>query len=273
MKRLLIAAALIATAGTSAFAADLSPRMYTKAPPAPALAPAYDWSGWYAGINGGYSWRDPSIDFAPGNSATASFFRVFPPASVGAAAFPTSVNVDPKGALIGGQFGHNWQTGIWVWGLETDLDWADIKSSGTASGTTFQRRDVHYTFTATGAQKLDAFGTLRARVGITPADRVLVYATGGLAYGHAKFDASYGDTACELCLSGSDERWKIGWTVGGGLEWAFLNNWSLKGEYLYYDLGSMNQVLTGSPSEAAVDAHAEFRGNIVRAGLNYKFAP
>lgn len=268
MKRLLVVAALVATVGAPAFAADLSPRMYTKAT-APIIAPVYNWTGWYAGINGGYSWQDSSVGFSPGNAATANFFDNILPAG----ATPRSVGVDPKGGLFGGQIGYNWQTGVWVLGLEADLDWADIKSSGAALGPVFVRRGLD-SYTAMATQKIDAFGTLRARVGITPTDRVLLFATGGLAYGHTKLDTNYSDVACELCAAGSSSAWKTGWTAGAGVEWAFQNNWTLRGEYLYYDLGSVDHVLTDPTAPgAAVNAHAEYHGNIVRAALNYKFAP
>jgi outer membrane immunogenic protein len=267
MKRLLVVAALVAMVGASAFAADLSPRMYTKA--APVVAPVYNWTGWYAGINGGYSWQDSSVGFSPGNAVTANFFDNILPAGV----TPRSVGVDPKGGLFGGQIGYNWQTGVWVLGLEADLDWADIKSSGAATGPVFPRRGLE-AYTAMATQKIDAFGTLRARVGITPTDRVLLYATGGLAYGHTKLDTNYSGATCELCAVGSSSAWKTGWTAGAGVEWAFQNNWTLRGEYLYYDLGSVDHVLTDPTAPgAAVNAHADYRGNIVRAALNYKFAP
>ncbi len=186
---------------------------------------------------------------------------------------PGSVDLNPKGGLFGGQIGYNWQTGVWVLGLEADLDWADIKSSGAAVGPVFVLRGLD-SFTAAATQKIDTFGTLRARIGFTPIDRVLLFATGGLAYGHTKLDTSYGDAACILCTSGSSSAWKTGWTAGAGVEWAFQNNWTLRGEYLYYDLGAVDHVLTDPTAPGAtMNARAEYHGNIVRAALNYKFAP
>jgi outer membrane immunogenic protein len=265
MKRLLVVAALVATVGTPALAADLSPRMYTKAAP---VAPVYNWTGWYAGINGGYSWQDSSVGFSPASAPMANIFNLLP-----AGVAPGSVDLNPKGGLFGGQIGYNWQAGVWVLGLEADLDWADIKSSGAAVGPVFVLRGLD-SIAGTATQKIDAFGTLRARVGFTPTDRVLLFATGGLAYGHTKLDATYGDAACIFCTSGSSSAWKTGWTAGAGVEWAFQNNWTLRGEYLYYDLGSVDHVLTDPTApNAAINARAEYHGNIVRAALNYKFAP
>jgi outer membrane immunogenic protein len=143
--------------------------------------------------------------------------------------------------------------------------------------------------TGTGSEEIDWFGTVRGRLGWTPTSPLLVYATGGLAYAHVQTGASFsiqtivpvaGQTgAGSTALSQSGTR--AGWTVGGGLEWMFAPQWSVKGEYLYYDLGTvtLNQTLglvgvgagagqfLGFNSQSAV----HYTGNIARAGLNYKF--
>jgi outer membrane immunogenic protein len=257
-------------------AADMAPPMYTKAaliyakaPPIPAL---YDWSGWHVGINGGYSWRDPQIELTPANASTASTVARFP------GVFPSSVTVDPKGGLIGGQIGYDRQSGSLVWGIETDLDFADIKSAGATTGVPlpFAARP-NDSFTVLGSQKLSAFGTLRGRLGVTPTDRALLYATGGLAYGLTTLNASLGDARCiNFCAPTSSSNWKAGWTVGAGLEWALAQNWSVKGEYLFYDLGSVDRhlvrIIDHGFSGAAFDAHATFRGHIARIGVNCKFS-
>jgi outer membrane immunogenic protein len=127
---------------------------------------------------------------------------------------------------------------------------------------------------------------LRGRLGWTPTPPLLVYATGGLAYGHVQTDASFsGQTffsgtqliTGSTAISQSDTR--AGWTVGGGLEWMFAPQWSVKAEYLYYDLGTvtLNQTFTllgiGNPRNINdnIQSVAHYRGNIARAGLNYKF--
>ncbi len=101
------------------------------------------------------------------------------------------------------------------------------------------------------AQKLPWFGTVRARLGFEPIDRVLFYATGGLAYGEVDTSAAFTVTATSLggtattTASESATNTEIGWTVGGGIEWAFWERWSVKVEYLYIDFGTFNNTLTG----------------------------
>ena len=113
----------------------------------------------------------------------------------------------------------------------------------------------------------------RARIGFTPYDRFLIYATGGLAYGEVKSYASVtGVQNAALGWSGSKSDVKYGWTLGAGAEYALTNNWTLKGEYLYYDLGkhmvSIDRV-TGPAGTAS--AELPTAGHIGRVGLNYRF--
>jgi outer membrane immunogenic protein len=114
----------------------------------------------------------------------------------------------------------------------------------------------------TGSQSLDTFGTVRGRLGFTPFDRSLVYFTGGAAYGHASSSMAIvqADTGGGLLPNtfnssfGSASRTLVGWTIGGGWEWAFASNWSFKAEYLYYDLGNLNftaNSITGISGSAA----------------------
>ena len=145
--------------------------------------------------------------------------------------------------------------------------------------------DNPITVSGTGSQKIDWFGTLRGRVGWVPVSPLLVYATGGLAYGHAETDASFvshipsvmfGNVTGATAVSDGDTR--AGWTIGGGLEWMFAPQWSIKGEYLYYDLGtaSIDQRLTTFGAGilahmANIHSEAHYHGNIARVGVNYKF--
>src|SRR4029077_6535377 len=107
---------------------------------------------------------------------------------------------------------------------------------------------------ATAEQKLDSFGTLRARLGFVPWDsRLLVYGTGGLAYGHVESSAAYAQTGCLFFVcgsptgaAGSASTERVGWTAGGGFEYALAQHWSVKAEYLYYDLGTMSYALSPS---------------------------
>ena len=118
MKRTLILSALLMAGALPAMAADLP----VKAPP-PVMAPFPIWNGFYAGFNGGYSWGRSSREF---NFVTATGAAIIPPGGV-----ITSGGTDLEGGLFGGQIGYNWQTSNWVFGFETDIQWANQRGSRT----------------------------------------------------------------------------------------------------------------------------------------------
>ena len=239
--------------------------------PAPAAAPSPNYTGFYAGLNGGGGFEN-TIN----NGVTFCSFFGFGCSL----AIPGQLNTRPSGFIGGGQIGYNWQTGLYVWGVETDFQGADIRGSATATNYTIFPFDT-VTVTGAGSQKIDWFGTFRGRLGWTPTPPLLIYATGGLAYGQVKTNVSF--TGLEAFSSGasavakSDTR--AGWTVGGGAEWMFAPQWSVKAEYLFYDLGteSINQTLNfytpGGFLEGSLGIHsaAHYHGNIVRGGVNFKF--
>jgi len=221
-KQLAASAGILALAMTamSAQAADLPRR--APAVKAPAYVALYNWTGFYLGINGGGGWGRSDV--------TGPLFST--------GTFNTS------GGLIGGTLGYNWQVGQAVFGLETDLDWSNIRGSAPcgvgALATSCETRN-------------DYLGTFRGRLGYAGWDRVLLYITGGLAYGNIKTN---------IAGFGSGSSTKAGWTLGGGVEFAIAGPWTAKVEYLYADLGRGGGVL-GSDSK--------FNANIVRAGINYRF--
>ena len=217
----LAALAFVASSFT-AQAADIPRPVYKGVRPVIAY---YNWTGFYLGINGGYGF---------GKSDWS--------------AVPTASN-KPKGYLIGGTVGYNYQVGSFVYGLEGDIDYADVKDSvACAPGITCETRNRW-------------LATFRGRVGYA-FDRWLPYITGGGAYGNVRANV----TAPVAGVTASASSNQLGWTVGAGLEYAFLSNWSAKIEYLYVDLGSFD---TGP---APVVNNVSFKENIVRAGINYKFS-
>ena len=159
------------------------------------------------------------------------------------------VSVKPKGWMAGGTAGFNYQAGAFVWGLEGDFDWADVSGSTACGAFSCQTQNTW-------------LATARGRLGYA-FDRFLPYITGGGAFGRMR--ASSTDPAA---TGASDTL--IGWTVGGGLEYAFLGNWSVKIEYLYVDLGTFDCSTACSPGVVA--SNVTFKENVVRAGLNYKFS-
>jgi outer membrane immunogenic protein len=244
MRKLLLGgAALALLAGSPAFAADLDmrPAPYFKAPP-PAL---YNWTGFYFGANVGYSWGQHTNDWA-------------------VSGFPAgSESQDMDGAIGGVQWGYNWQFGNWVLGSESDFQW-----SGQSGSTNYCVVSCAVaTFTAD--HKLPWFGTTRTRLGILPTPNILLYATGGLAYGRVKSDYTLTVPAVATgTLSFSDTR--AGWTVGAGIEGAVMGGWSAKLEYLYIDLGKNSVSATTTVLGAVATFDSRVTDNILRVGINYK---
>jgi outer membrane immunogenic protein len=261
-----------AAASFEATAAD------TSAPPilkAPMRSPAYDWTGFYIGVNGGGS---------AGRSSTDVVFTPTPPSLVGPGPFALgSVSHYMVGGLGGVQAGYNWQTNAAVVGLE-----ADIQASGQKGGAALPAvlpvsllcaapcvpPPPVPTMGAVGiAQQLRWFGTARARLGFTPAERWLVYATGGLAYGEINTDATVMAAAHgEAAPSFSQTR--AGWVVGGGIEAALGGGWTGKVEYLHMDLGSVSGTFTATkvfPFDGTFVATSRITDEIIRVGVNYRF--
>ncbi|HEY5378322.1 MAG TPA: outer membrane protein [Pseudolabrys sp.] len=217
MKRLVLASLgvlAVATIMSSANAADIARRhaMPTKAP---LYAAPYNWTGLYVGINGGGGFGTSNVATVPSGS------------------------FNTNGGLVGGTIGYNWQMGQTVFGLEGDIDWTDLRGSGTCAGTTCETRNSW-------------LSTARGRLGYA-FDRFLPFISGG---------AAFGDIQNNITGIGSATETRVGWTVGGGLEAAIAGPWSAKIEYLYADLGRGASVL---------GSDASFKTNIVRGGLNYRF--
>jgi outer membrane immunogenic protein len=235
--------------------------MPTKAPIA---VPFFSWTGFYAGLNAGYGWSSGNVDVTSLPSP-AAFNQD-----------PFSMTARAKGFIGGGQLGYNWQNGVWVFGIEADIDYAHISGDGLHNpNLVFGGANTFPTSFTTAHQELNWLATIRGRVGYAM-DRVLFYGTGGLAVGGVKVSA-FADNfpgAPGLQFAGSDSTTKTGWTAGGGIEWAFANRWSAKAEYLHYDLGSDTVTMartSAGPAGFFVVSTFHISGDIVRVGANYKF--
>jgi outer membrane immunogenic protein len=258
MKRIFVAVAAIGSLlTTSAFAADLAPRMYAKAPPLPVVV--YDWTGFYVGGNLGYSWGRSSDTSTLTNAA-------------GTVLLTTPGKSDLNGVVGGGQIGYNWQRQNWVWGLEADIQGTGEKGSrafaftpGVGLGIGNFAPGIIVPFVLT--QKIDWFGTVRGRVGILATPKVLLYATGGLAYGQVNSSETVG-TVVPSAFSNSITN--VGWTVGAGVEGVISGNWTAKLEYLYVDLGTVSSSYT-LPSTNIISYSSHITDNVLRVGVNYKF--
>ena len=209
-----------------------------RAPPAPPVSyvppiMTNSWTGFYAGINGGYGWGGgDSIAFSDGSDRWA--------------------RAQPQGGFGGGQLGYNFQSGSFVYGVETDFQGAGISDSVT--GTSVNGAGF------TSQQSIDWFGTVRGRLGFAFGN-ALVYGTGGFAYGNVNQRTNYsGDVF-------ASNTTQTGYAVGGGVEYKFNPAWSVKAEYQYIDLGS--ERLTDGLGNATNPLDTNFQ--TARVGLNYRF--
>lgn len=271
MRRLSIAA--IAAVSVMAFtqiasAADLPRKAPAYTPPPP---PVYSWTGFYMGLHAGYGWMrsgtslDALVDGVP-----ISF------ASAGAEEIPDRFRINSSGFIGGGQAGFNYQISRALVGIEADLSYSGIKGDSTISGSGIAGGPPSpFTFLSVQSQDLKWLATVRGRLGYLPTDSLLLYATGGWAFG--KLDVSHHLQFLQVGGTnyfGSDSSTHSGWTVGGGAEYRISGNWTAKLEYLYFDLGSTTIIATdvAQPSNPFKErAQFDHTGNIVRAGINYKF--
>lgn len=236
-------ASVVCFAPFTAAAADLP----VKAPP-PIAPPPFSWTGFYLGASAGII-----------SQGTTAFTDIF--GSSGGVDFSNSFGITGFGFIGGGNVGYNYQfPSNWVIGIEADI-----------SGTSLNNSADPFFGVATFSSRLDALATVRARLGYA-FDRALLYATGGWAVGHVKnsvtspFFCGKGTT----CLF-SSEKWKSGWTAGGGLEYALSRNtWTVRVEALYVDLG---KTTIDAPNVGNSGCRFGFKNHylIGRLGLNYKF--
>jgi len=240
------------------------------ASPAPV---AYSWAGFYVGGNLGYGW---------GKASNNSNF-VDPALNVPIVA--TELDSDkPKGAIGGGQVGYNWQVeSHGLLGIEADWQGSGQRANqGFVTGFAFFDPVVVGVVRGTVSESLENsiqwFGTVRGRAGYTW-DHVLIYGTGGLAYGEVKLAGTVNENVNLLPVINSVVPVNIakvnaGWTLGAGIEGMLASNLSWKLEYLYLDLGSVAGVsIVGiaNPPSGTFTAQSRFTDNILRVGLNYRF--
>ncbi len=312
MKKVLLAGIALAFAAGSAMAADLPVKapIYTKAPPV-VVDP---WTGFYVGANVGYSWGRAKTDQTDQSTTTSTTqcFRdlagrvpvggitgafpecgpgIFPLTATTTATRGTSGTANVNGLIGGFQTGYNRRFDPrWLAGIETDFQFSGERGSqvtcdvvgcpvGSAGGY--------------ASHSLKWFGTLRGRLGWLPTDTILLYATGGLAYGRIDSDYTTGINGVSL-LAVSTSTTRVGVTVGAGVEGRIAERWTLKAEYLYVDYGSFGAnvgpgasvtTVTTTPGTGAAGTvttavtnvagavNTRFTDNVFRVGLNYRLSP
>jgi outer membrane immunogenic protein len=268
MKKLVSAGAIFLTMSGAVSGVANAADMPIKAP-----EPVHGWSGWYIGANAGGSWNtDPNATFAGAGPTAPIFF--------GVNQFPTTLSPSSKGGLGGLQTGYNVQLGsMWLIGVETDIQISH--HDGTATATPIP--PVPFVpFVTQVSQENSWFGTLRGRLGFLATPSWLIYGTGGVAYGDTRTSftttaTNFGATACPVtftCATGVSSSNRVGWAAGGGIEWMFAPQWTLRAEYLYMDLGSQSVTATSLNTLLPVvnfTATSTFKENIARAAINFGF--
>jgi outer membrane immunogenic protein len=289
---LCLSALLLPSAG---FAADLPT---IKAPPPPPPAPM--WKGFYIGLNAGGIWSNSGSTQVSTYPVSSRFTAAHPERDVFWSSLNGPLNIGSTNGFIGGaQVGYNWQPGYLNGNLVAGFE-ADIQGVVATGNTTRVINNIWPISTGgsvwnslSGNGNMNFFGTVRGRVGYLAMPNLLIFGTGGLAYGNVTYSVNlsqfgYSGTGAlnqSAFANDSISNVQVGWTAGGGAEWMFMPNWSTKVEYLYYDLGSADLILnsyagplrTGAAVGSATalwtasTINPRLTGNLVRAGVNYHF--
>jgi outer membrane immunogenic protein len=264
---LICAVATMTAISAPAVAADMA----VKAAPAPVVA-LYNWTGFYVGLNAGYAWGDSNHD-STFTCPVAGTCPVNVPANQALFAAIGSGSLSPAGFTGGAQAGYNWQSANFVFGLETDFNALNLKATRLGAAPSTNTASI---FSTSSSISTDWLFTFRGRIGVTVAPTVLLYGTGGLAVTDARLSNAAAVTPPGPAAGASTSSQTLtGWTAGGGVEWALSRNWTLKGEYLYVNFGSLstttNLAGAGFANPDTFTTSAKLNAHIARAGVNYRF--
>jgi outer membrane immunogenic protein len=215
----------------------------------------FNWTGFYAGLHIGYGWGDANTTRSPLLPVTVA---------------PTVLDPSTSGVVGGLQAGYNYQTGPFVVGIEADFSGTAIEGSASAVNVLNGIAQPGASFNA--HENINWYGTLRPRVGYVVWPNLLLYGTGGLAYGNVSY------TARTVFLTGNEttsnfSQTNVGWAAGGGAEFALSKCWTVKAEYLHMDLGSQSAIASPAVPNPPVPFQYKWdtTANVVNVGFNYKF--
>jgi outer membrane immunogenic protein len=260
MKKLFLATtAIVAFTAGSAVAADLARPVYKAAPPPPPACAQF--GGFYVGAWGGaayydHKWNDRDAWTSENDDDLQR----------------SNVNTQKTGFIGGVQGGYNWQTNCTVFGIQADYGWssinADVLETDSDTGGALD--------TLTVSSRLKGLGTVRLRTGVV-VDNLLLYVTGGVAYGRFNRSATQTDVGTGAFETFESNKTKWGWTLGVGTEWQLWSNWSIQSEVLYARFESDQNSFTcsaaftcGAPGELKRFDHHDSVW-ISKIGLNYRF--
>jgi outer membrane immunogenic protein len=248
MKKFLGCVALMAFLPASAFAADLAARMPVKAPPV--AATIFSWSGFYIGGHVGYAWGRSRTDVGLPDALDC-----------GGGLSCESISHDVNGAFGGGYVGYNWQASSFVFGLEAEGGYIGARNTVFSTIAPDHRFETSY----------GAYGAFTGRLGVA-VDRVLFYGKGGLAVARIRNEALDDFPTPDPDHIGRSDTTRLGWAAGGGMEYAFTNNWIVRAEYLYMQFDNKTVFDVGD-APARIPNPYTFHDHLhtARVGLAYKF--
>ncbi len=250
--------------------ASMAPAM-AQAPAPMMMGTAWDaWQGFYAGVNVGAGWGSASGSLTPNVCLLTAGCGAVGPVTL-------SSHINYSGPLGGVQGGYNWHFApSWLLGVETDFDGAGVTAHSSSQSATFPAPVGTVTYNVSGGQ--DYLGTVRGRLGWIATPDLLFYGTGGFAYGEVHTSAAASVAAPALSFVGTTSGVKTGWAAGGGIEYAFAPQWSLRGEYLHVDLGSssitahlVGTAPAGITPGVGYTTSINTSEDIIRVGVNYHF--
>jgi opacity protein-like surface antigen len=255
-RKLLLASAAALALTAPALAADLPQPL----PP----PPVFTWTGIYLGGQIGYGWGD--------NTGNVAF------ATPGGIVGTNALGGDAKGVIGGGHVGYNLQINQWVIGLEGAVDGTTLSRNvliAAPDNTGAIDPNTGLPFpggTVTGTVRSGIQGSIRGRVGIAW-DRLLIYGTGGVAFGGftTELQLSGTDAAGPFFASGSRSSTRVGWTAGGGVEYAINAHWSVRADYRYSDFGRIRDLPAATVAGLSLSANRHLAQNQVQVGFSYKF--
>jgi outer membrane immunogenic protein len=259
-KLLLASVGAIALTG-SALAADLP----SRAPPPVYLPPVpiFTWTGIYIGGQIGYAWGQDHNDFV-------GSFPAGPLLATGVF-FDNTFGQNPNGVIGGAHVGYNYQINQWVLGLEGSVDGTSMSKTLVFAPGGFAAPVGFFGNGVTETTRADIQGSIRGRIGVAW-DRALLYGTGGVAFGGFKTSYTFFSPFFATGGTSNFSTTRVGWTVGGGIDYAITNNWSVRAEYRYTDFGrNTNTPFGGLFTGGAFTGHHHFTENQVQVGFSYKF--
>ncbi len=245
-----IAAAIFSAGSSSAFAADMAARTYTKSP---AIVQAiYDWSGFYIGGHVGGAWTDERATYLG----------------------TTGIPLDPIGTQYGGnrtgflggvQGGYNYQVQNIVLGVAGDFSWTGTSVDNATTSAFVPAVTIHT------LSKTNWYSTFTGRIGYA-ANNVLFYAKGGVAFAEEVY-GGYANVAGVGRVSSFNNvtSTRSGYVVGGGIEYGFAPNWTAFAEYNYLDFGRKNYTIVDTGNAITANFNIRDHVDVVKVGVNYKF--